>query len=778
MTNPVFILKAILGLDSSEFDKSLNDSKDKAEGFGSKLSKGLGTAAKVGAAAITTATTAVTAFAGSALKTGQEFDSAMSQIAATLGMTTDDIQNNVDGAGDTFQALRDKAQEMGAATNFSASQAAEGLNILAMSGFDAQESIAMVEDVLHLAAAGSMDMASAAGYISGAMKGFADDTKDAQYYADLMAKGATLANTSVQQLGEAMSSGAAGAAAYGQSADSMTLSLLRLAEQGEVGAAAGTALSAAMKNLYTPTDQARAALAELGVAAYDEAGNAREFNTVVNELSDALAGMTAEEAANYKQTIFGIQGLDAYNKMTVTGIDKQNQWAEALANASEGIGETAKQYATMTDNLQGDLDILSSSFDGLKLAVSDTLMGSAREFVQFGSSALSALTEGFKEGGIDGAMEALGQILSDGLAMIVETIPDLVEVGAKLIGALGQALLDNSSLILQTAFDIILMLAQGLTEGDSIQAMIDGIVQLLSDMAMWLGEYAYVLAQAAVDIIVALVDALTDPGNIGQLVDMAIFLMLSIGQALIEAIPELIKAAPEIIANLVTAIVENVPKLLEAAWEMIKMLVQGIKDHFPEILEKGKEIVLKVAAGILEFQEKMREKAKEILEKFIAGIKEKFTELKNKGKEIVDKVKEGLLQVIENAKNWGRDLIQNFISGLTEKWNNLKSTVSGIASGIKDFLGFSEPKEGPLRDFHTYAPDMLKLYAKGIRDNKQIVLDEISSLAGDIHTGVGTGTTRGGDQPLHITVQSILDGKVISETVTRYQRGKAVAMGV
>ena len=255
---------AKLILDTDDFDKGLNNAKSTASDFGSKIGSGLKTMAGVATAALTATTAAATAFGASAVKTGAEFDSSMSQIAATLGLSMDEIKNNVDGAGDTFEALRNKAQEMGSATNFSASEAAEGLNILAMSGYDANESMAMIEDVLHLAAAGSMDLASAAGYVSGTMKGFADDTKDSAYYADLMAKGATLANTSVADLGEAMSSGAAGAAAYSQDAESMTLALLRLAEQGETGSAAGTALAAVMKNLYTPTDQAAKALDELG----------------------------------------------------------------------------------------------------------------------------------------------------------------------------------------------------------------------------------------------------------------------------------------------------------------------------------------------------------------------------------------------------------------------------------------------------------------------------------------------------------------------------------
>ena len=158
------------GADGSILIETELDTKGLQSGL-SKLSSviggGLGTAMKAAGAALAGAGAAATAFAADAVSVGKEFDSSMSQVAATLGMTTEEIANNIDGAGDTFQALRDKAQEMGAATNFSASQAAEGLNILAMSGFDAEKSISMVEDVLHLAAAGSMDMASAAGFISG-----------------------------------------------------------------------------------------------------------------------------------------------------------------------------------------------------------------------------------------------------------------------------------------------------------------------------------------------------------------------------------------------------------------------------------------------------------------------------------------------------------------------------------------------------------------------------------------------------------------------------------
>lgn len=374
----VFELVAKLRLDSSEYEAGVKNAKDSGEKLskGSKalkaLDNGVNKILKVGAVAATAAAAGMTAFAKSAVDTGMGFDAAMSQVAATLGTTVDQI-------GD----LRAKAQEMGASTVYSAKEAAEGLNILAMSGYNAEQSMTMIEDVLHLAAAGGMDMASAAGYVSGAMKGFADDTKDAGYYADLMAKGATLANTSVAQLGDAMSSGAAVAASYGQSAESMTIALLRLAEQGEAGSAAGTALAAAMKNLYAPTDQAAKKMAELGVNAFDTAtGKARDFNTVVNELQASMAGMTDQERTANAQLIFGIQGFNAYNKMVVTGTERQAEWAAALAHASDAGGEAARQYATMTDNLQGDMTALSSATEGVKIAFSEGVTPAIRETVQ------------------------------------------------------------------------------------------------------------------------------------------------------------------------------------------------------------------------------------------------------------------------------------------------------------------------------------------------------------------------------------------------------------
>jgi TP901 family phage tail tape measure protein len=383
----------------------------------------------------------------------------VSQIAATMGATVDEIGE-----------LRKAAREMGSETNYSATQAAGGLNILAMSGYNAEESMDMLGDVLHLAAAGSMEMSTAAADISGAMKGFDDATKDSAYYADLMAKGATLANTSVKQLGEALSTGSAMGKAYSQTAEDMTVSLLRLAEQGETGSNAATMLAAAYANIYTPMDQAKKAMQELGVEAYDPTtGKAREFNEVINELNEAITehakknGEVDQELANqYTNIIFGRQGLEAYNKLVVTSIDKQKEWRESLVGAS---GAASEQYDTMTDNLQGDMDKMKSAFEDLQIEISDQVTPDLRNLVQVATEGLTWLT--------DHANTLIGVIEAVGVAFAAIKLPAM-------IGAVTTAMRTLNAVCAQ--FPLAAAFAAAVAVGEVLKGVIDDCTDAINEI--------------------------------------------------------------------------------------------------------------------------------------------------------------------------------------------------------------------------------------------------------------------------------------------------------
>lgn len=702
----LFSLMATLGLDSSGYEQGLDDAERKGQTFGQKIKTGLATAAKIGATALTAVTGAATAFGISAIKTGQDFDVGMSQVAATLGITMADIKDNVNGAGDTFDALREKAMQMGAETNFTATQAAEGLNILAMSGFDAQSSMDMLGDVLHLAAAGSMDMASAAGYISGTLKGFNDATKDSGYYADLMAKGATLANTSVSQLGDAMSAGAAGAAAYSQDAESMTLSLLRLAEQGEVGAAAGTALAAAMKDIFTPTDQAKKALQELGVAAYDTNGNARDFNDVINDLDSALAGYSEEQKNSYKQTIFGIQGLNAYNKMTVTGVSKQKQWADALAAASDGAGEAAKQYETMTDNLQGDLDILGSAFDGLKLAVSDTLTGSAREFVQFGSTALSTITEGFKKGGIDGAMKAVGDMLSKGISLIFSKLPEVVKVGTSLLNALVTGIVDNLPKMTDAAIEIVLTLAdtialnlpillqkfgdaalkmaEKLSDPDTLSHFLTAVLALFNWIAQGIADNLPTLISSVETVLQNIIQFIGE--NMSRFFTVGLNILTTLGQAVMDNLPLMIEAFTGLLNSVIGYITENLPMFLDMGMQFINFLIQGITDNLPLIIETVTDLIGTIIAFLAENLPQFLDSGIKMIESLAQGVTDNLPTIIDAVLNILNTLIGFIMDHLPEFLQKGLELIVSLANGVMQNLPIIINAISQILTALVNFI--------------------------------------------------------------------------------------------
>jgi TP901 family phage tail tape measure protein len=295
-----------------------------------------------------------------------KFESAMSQVAATMGITTEQIKNG----NKDFENLQKTALNMGATTKYTASEAAEGLNILAQAGLSADESIKAIPTVLSLASAGAMSLDSAATYVTASVKGFGDSMDNAQKYADLMAKGATLANTDVRGLGEALSGVSATANNYKQSVDSTTLSLLRLAEQNITGGEASTMLARAMADIYTPTSKAKKALDELGISAYDGSEKARDFNDIVDELSKAFAGMSDEEANATKNQIFTTYGMNAFNKMTAATTKTVDKFKTGLKDAT---GSAAQQAETQLDNLKGSLTLLQSALEGAGIVIGQRL---------------------------------------------------------------------------------------------------------------------------------------------------------------------------------------------------------------------------------------------------------------------------------------------------------------------------------------------------------------------------------------------------------------------
>lgn len=785
MSNVVFELFAKLGLDSSDYEKGLGNAKDKASSVGGAIGNGLKTAAKVGAAAIGAATTAVGAFATSSLKVGADFDKSMSQVAATMGLTMDEMANQtgkVDLAWGTFSGnLREYAQEMGKNTVFSATEAADALNYMALAGYDVQTSMQMLPNVLNLAAAGNMDLARASDMVTDTQTAFGISLERTSQMVDEMAKAASTGNTSVEQLGDAFLTvgGLAqelnggfinledGSRVAYDNVQELEIALTAMANAGIKGSEAGTHMRNMLLKLASPTKDGVEAFKKLGVNVFDSEGKMRSIAGIMEDLDGAMSTLTQKEKLQAISDIFNTRDTAAAEAlMSAVGQD----WGAIAESILDADGAAQQMADTQLDNLAGDVTLFKSALEGAKIAVSDGLTPSLRDFVKFGTDGLSRITDAFQKGGVSGAVAEFGTILSDGLAMVTEMVPDAVNAGIELLGAIGRGLAENTDVILDAVVqtvDNIMKSMLDATEGGGEDSFVFGFLeklgntfienapgllsmgaQILENIITGIATSLPEIIPTAIEVILTLVTSLLE--NVDLLIDSAIALITGLTEGLINALPILLEKAPIIIEQLVTAIINNAPKLLLASAEIITKLVVGILQSLPQLLTAAMDIITSIQTGIVRM------------------LPQVFT----MGRKIVDKIWQGIKSL--DPIKWGQDMMDSFIQGIKNRIAKLGDAVKEVGKTIKDIIGFSEPKMGPLSNFHTFAPDMMELFAQGIRDSEHLITDQIEKSFdfGDMITSANVSSSVG-TLPYQNDIINLLRQIATNQNVTVVLQGDA-----
>ena len=324
-------------------------------------------------------TAGVTALGTAAVKTTADFDSSMSQVQATMGITKDAMSELNGESVNTGDALRNLAKQMGSETAFSASECADAMNYLALAGYDTQEIYDTLPTVLNLAAAGGIDLASASDMVTDAMSALGMETSEADTMVDQMAKTASSTNTSVAQLGEGiLTIGATARTVKGGTAE-LNTALGILANNGIKGAEGGTHLRNVILSLQNPTDKAASQMEALGVSVYDSEGNMRSLNDILGDLNASMDGMTSQEKANIISQIFNKTDLSAVNALLANTGDTWDELQQSIVNS----GGAAQQMAdTQLDNLSGQLTLLKSALEGLAISFGEILMPMVRSAVE------------------------------------------------------------------------------------------------------------------------------------------------------------------------------------------------------------------------------------------------------------------------------------------------------------------------------------------------------------------------------------------------------------
>lgn len=429
-------------------------------------------------------------------------------------------------------------------------------------------------------------------------------------------------------------------------------------------------------------------------AIIDMSDNANKMGSDMQTIQNAYMGFAKQNYTMLDNLKLGYGGTKEEMARLIADANKVKEANGEMANLS------ISSFADIVEAIhimQGEMDIngttakeaastISGSTAMMKSAWSNLVTGMADENASFTNLVIKfvASVETFADNMLPRIEIALGGVV-------------------KLIEGLAPKIIDRLPSLVETVLPPLINAAFGL---------LDAVIEVLPSLAMTLIDVLAnalvtnipVLIPSVVDVVVQLAMMLTDPATLINLIDASITIILALADGILEAIPRLVEAAPVIVQRLVDALIYALPLLMETGAQIIGKLLEYTKENLPKILEAGSDIVFTIAEGVVKT----------------------FGKLFETGANIVTSIKSGFSQKIDDAKTWGKDMIDNFIGGIKEKWENLKQTVSNVAQSVKDFLGFSEPKMGPLSNFHTYAPDMMDLFAQGIRDNEHVVTDQIA----------------------------------------------------
>lgn len=473
---------------------------DQASGAISTIATGVRSFARVGVAAVGAVGAGMIAFSKSAVDTGKEFDKSMSQVAATLGVTTDEIDD-----------LRTYAMEMGATTAFSAVQAADALNYMALAGYDSNKSMEMLPTVLDLAAAGNMELARASDMVTDAESALGLTTEETAQMVDQMARTASKSNTSVEQLGDAILTIGGTASFMAGGTDRLNTVLGILADNGIKGSEAGTHLRNMLLKLSSPTEKGIRLMKKMGLEIYDGSGKMRDMQDIMLDLNDAMSDMTEEGRVQTLSELFNSRDLSAVNALLHTSAKRWDELGEEIKDAQ---GAAKKMADTQLDNLAGDITLFKSAMEGAEITLSNALTPAIREFVQTGTAEIGKLDEAFQMGGISGLASQIGETLGDIVVSISENIPTFIEtagtIASSFVGALVNGIIDGAPLMMTSAAELISKLADGITEeapaigakiGDLLGTLISNAPQLIIAGARFVYNLAIGILQAIPGIV-------------------------------------------------------------------------------------------------------------------------------------------------------------------------------------------------------------------------------------------------------------------------------------
>lgn len=600
--------------------------------------------------------------ATAAVGVGSDFESGMSQVAATMGITTEEIANG----SEEFDKLNKAAKDAGATTQFSATQAAEALNYMALAGYDADKAIETLPTVLNLAAAGGMDLATASDMVTDSMSALGDSAGTTESFVDKMAKTSQKSNTSVQQLGEALLTvgGTAKTLAGGVTEANTVLGIF--ADNGVKGAEGGTALRNVILSLTAPTDTAKKKIEELGLKVFDAEGNMRPLNDTFNDLNGILGTMTQGEQTEVLNEIFNKVDLKSVNALLANSGERFDELSGYISDCD---GAAEKMAATMNDNLQGKVTILKSGLEGLGIAAYEKFKTPLTNAVENITEVIGKLQNDLTDGSLSGALDK-----------IATGFGNLVEKASEIVAAVLPALLKGLGWIADNGEAIVSILT-GIGVGFAafkVASLIQGVVTAFK---------AFKLANEGATVAQWAMNAAMNANPIVFVVTLVAGLVAAIvtfiatnenARAAFVNVWEGIKTAiGSVVEGIVTFFTETIPNAFNQVIDFVKGNWQGL------LL-----LLVNPFAGAFKLLYDNCEGFREIINNLVEKIKMAFNGVVDFLKELPSKIWNAIISTVDAIRQWALDLKTAAVEGITQLVTNVVTFFSELPNKIAYVIGF------------------------------------------------------------------------------------------
>ena len=737
--------------------EKLKDVGSNIEGAGKKLLPVTATVAALGTASV---------------KTAADFEAAMSKVAAVSG-----------ASGKELEDLTAKAREMGSKTKFSASEAAEAMNYMAMAGWKTEDMLSGIEGVMNLAAASGEDLATTSDIVTDALTAFGLSAQYSRHFADVLAAASSNANTNVSMMGETFKYCAPIAGALGFSVEDTAEAIGLMANAGIKSTQAGTSLRTIMTNLSGEVKICGENIGDVTVATTNADGSMRDLSDILADCRTAFSGLSESEKAAAAESLVGKNAMSGFLALMNAGEADIAKLSGAIDNCN---GAAQSMADTMNNNLEGQLTILKSQLQELAISFGEILLPAVKSIVSFLQgfiNVLNSMPDGMKQTIVTIALVAaalgpvliiIGKVISavGTIMTIVPKVAGVIKAVQGAFAALNATMLANPIVLIIAAIAALVAAFIYLwnTNEEFRQFWID-LWEDIKEIAVAVWEGLKVFFSAAWEAIRATAETVWNAiagfftglwegiKNVFTTVVNAISSFLSTAWNTIQmvattfwtAISTFFSTIWNGIKTVVTTVVTAISTFLTTAWNTIKTVIttvlNAINTVFSTVWNAIKNVVITVINGIKNTITTVWNGIKNTVATVVNAIKTTVSTafsamwngIKNTISGIYNTIKNGFTNAVNFIKNlassafsWGADIINGIVNGIKSCIGKVKDAVCSVADTIKSFLHFSVPDEGPLTEYESWMPDFMSGLAKGIEKSKGMVKDAVSGLAADM----------------------------------------------